>query len=308
MIHIGKMNTKIKTKKETVVSDVSNTQRSEPIVISVLMTSYNRRETTLKCLERLYTQSLPSNVTLQVFLVDDGCSDGTGAAVKVAHPDVNVIQGDGSLFWCNGMRLAWEHAEKDDPDFYLWLNDDSMLLTGAVKSLVFSWTRAKEQGGADTIVVGSCRDPETGQHSYGGQCRPGKHPGKLESVFPKETPVECDTFEGNVVLVPRAVYLKVGNMRSFHHAMGDTDYGHRAKKCGCGIMVAPRHLAECEMNLAENVFENESLNFSQRLVILLKRIPPKDWWLFLKAHAGLRAVFYFPLVYVRFMFNGARGK
>lgn len=263
------------------------------------MTCHNRRDITLQCLERLYSQKLPDGVSFNVFLVDDGCSDGTGEAVKADHPDIEVIQGDGSLFWCNGMRLAWEHAAREDPDFYLWLNDDSMFLDCAISSLISTWNQAEEKGRPDTIVVGSCLDPKTGTHSYGGKRRVSKHPGKLEAILSGEFPAECDTYEGNVVLIPKAVYLRVGNMRPFSHAMGDTDYGYRATKIGCSILIAPGYLAECEPNRAEDFRYNKSLNFAMRIKAIIKRLPPRDWWFFLKEHSGLRVYIYFLRPYIR---------
>lgn len=69
-----------------------------------------------------------------MWLVDDASPDQTGAKVKAAFPEVHVIEGAGGLFWCKGMRLAWDKAIASGIkyDFYLWLNDDVMLKTDAL--------------------------------------------------------------------------------------------------------------------------------------------------------------------------------
>jgi GT2 family glycosyltransferase len=74
--------------------------------IAVLLTCHNRRDKTITCLDSLYNCLLPSDFQLDVFLVDDGSSDGTSKAVSEKFPSVNVIQGNGNLFWNQGMRLA----------------------------------------------------------------------------------------------------------------------------------------------------------------------------------------------------------
>src|SRR5688500_4668302 len=104
--------------------------------IAVLMTCHNRKALTLACLEMLRRQPLFAAENL--FLVDDGSSDGTGDAVRQAFPTANVVQGDGSLFWNGGMRLAWDRAKAAgrDFDFYLWLNDDVKLSPDALDMLV----------------------------------------------------------------------------------------------------------------------------------------------------------------------------
>jgi GT2 family glycosyltransferase len=265
------------------------------------MTCYNRRETTLRCLRSLYGQQLPEYVSFEVFLVDDGCTDGTGEAVKAVYSDIRVIRGNGTLFWCNGMRLAWEHAAKTDPDFYLWLNDDTVLSADAVMRLLDAYKAVFGAGAkmCESIIVGSCFDPDTGKLTYGGQKKRGAHPAKLDSVAPQNKPVPCETFQGNLVLVSRGVFERVGNMRPFSHAMGDTDYGYRAVKAGCGIWVAPGFYGECDLNVAEDIYALRHLSVRQRFKVVKKRLPPLDWFRLLWFHSGLAALIYWPLPYIR---------
>src|SRR5690554_2221576 len=88
--------------------------------ITVLLTCPNRKIKTLSCLESLFAASIPENYDLEVFLTDDGSTDGTSDAIKKNFPDVNIIKGNGNLFWARGMRLAWESAmKKKSYDAYL---------------------------------------------------------------------------------------------------------------------------------------------------------------------------------------------
>src|ERR1039458_788534 len=80
--------------------------------IAVLITCHNRQPRTLKCLDILLKQDLPTGLRLDIYLVDDGSSDGTSDAVREAFPEVHVIPGDGSLFWSGGMCVAWQYAAK----------------------------------------------------------------------------------------------------------------------------------------------------------------------------------------------------
>jgi GT2 family glycosyltransferase len=78
--------------------------------IAVLITCHNRRDKTLKCFEALYKQESIEDLRLQVYLVDDGCTDGTAEAIIAEFPETRILKGSGSLYWCGGMRLAWEEA------------------------------------------------------------------------------------------------------------------------------------------------------------------------------------------------------
>src|SRR4051794_17710906 len=95
--------------------------------IAVLITCFNRRKKTLACLQRLEQQRLPEKAKLEIFLTDDGSSDGTAEAVRERFPYVRLYRGTGSLYWAGGMRRTWGFARLYDPDYYLLLNDDTDL-------------------------------------------------------------------------------------------------------------------------------------------------------------------------------------
>ena len=123
--------------------------------IAVVMTVFNRRAMTLACLEALRTQQVPDG-TVDVFVVDDGSTDGTAQAVVQHHPDVRLLHGDGQLYWNGGMRLALAEAMEGDYDYYLWINDDTRLDDDGVR-LCFcdraaaprEWARPRHRGRHD---------------------------------------------------------------------------------------------------------------------------------------------------------------
>jgi len=267
-----------------------------PMKLAVLMACHNRRDKSLGCLASLFSQQGIETTRIAVWLVDDGSSDGTRDAVLEQFPAVHVIGGNGNLFWCGGMRLAWDHAAATHPDAYLWLNDDVTLDPGALQNLLEVSIKHPA-----AIVVGSCRCPETGEHAYGGQRRPGHHPGKVVPVPPTGTVQECDTFQGNLVLVPSEVFSKVGNMVAYRHAMADTDYGYQARKAGFRILVAPGFCGTCPRNPGDSAWRDRSLPLRRRFarVVSLKGLPPRDWWRFCFRHGGCLAPVYFASPYLR---------
>ncbi|MCD8313770.1 MAG: glycosyltransferase family 2 protein [Bacteroidales bacterium] len=217
--------------------------KQDKLTVAILITARNRREKTLACLENCRQQFISLKTAGQfafsIYLTDDASTDGTSEAVADRFPDVHIIKGDGNLFWNRGMHAAWTEAAKRDYDFYLWLNDDTVLLPGAIGVLLENSYYLKH----NSIVVGTAVD-SAGNYSYGGRTRSGK------IVAPDPTiPVVCDIFNGNVVLVPKSVYKAVGMMDPFYsHSFGDFDYGVRADKAGFASLVAPGTLARCDRN------------------------------------------------------------
>ena len=178
--------------------------------IAVLMTCYNRVATTLECLKRLMPQLGNAD---KVFLVDDGSSDGTGAKVRSRFPIVRVINGDGSLYWAKGMRKAWEAAvsERSDWDAYLWLNDDAMLSSDAIATMLSA-------NDGKSLVVGELHDAD-GKVVYGLNVN--------------------GWVNGNCVLVPRAIYERIGMIcGEYSHAWADRDYACMVERAGFAIVGA----------------------------------------------------------------------
>jgi GT2 family glycosyltransferase len=223
--------------------------------IATLITCYNRKQKTLDCLAALVGQSTRSTVTLSIYLVDDGSTDGTAVAVAAAYPQVTILAGDGNLYWNGGMRLAFAKALERDYDYYLWLNDDTLLNPNALEVLLQTADpiagRGDERG---AIVVGSTCDPDTGTLTYGGMLQQNWwRPMHLARLQPSDAPQKCDTVNGNCVLISRSVVRVVGNLDpAFTHYMGDLDYGLRAHKQGCTIWVAPGYLGTCAENTRPN--------------------------------------------------------
>lgn len=90
--------------------------------IAVLLTVFNRCEKTISCLKNLYAQKLPKNVSFDVWLTDDNCTDDTPLVIAKEYPKVHILTSEGGLFWNRGMINAWEAAAKyKDYDAYLWL-------------------------------------------------------------------------------------------------------------------------------------------------------------------------------------------
>lgn len=266
--------------------------------IAVLITCHNRRETTLRCLRALFASRLPIDTSFHVFLVDDGSSDRTGDAVREEFPLVEILDGNGNLYWNGGMRKAFALAMERKFDFYLWLNDDTFLYPGALTTLLSVAGDARTRGNRSAVVVGST-------HSMGGG--PVNHGGiknwrglKSQLIEPQDVAIPCETMYGNCVLVPHDIASYVGNLDiNFVHSIADVDYGLRVRKAGFSIEVMPGYAGTCETNSASGTHNDRSLSIYRRYQLLLspKGLPPKPWFIFLWRHYGVAGLVYWLWTY-----------
>lgn len=254
--------------------------------LAVILCCHNRRQKTLTCLKGIYEQNIPANV----YLVDDGSTDGSSEAIQELYPAVTLLKGDGSLFWAGGMRLAFAEAIKVGYDYYIWVNDDIELFPNALSNLLETYSSVKEIGKPDSIVVGTLRDRDSGEATYGGTVRLRKwHPLKFVVLEPGDRPLECDTMNGNCTLIPRVVAEKVGNIDpAFIHRRGDFDYGLRARQLGCSIWVAPGYVGTCSINPIAGTWLDANLPLTVRLKKLNrpKELAASEWKLYAKRYGG----------------------
>ena len=262
--------------------------------IAAVMTVHNRRDLTLTCLRSLLTTQTPTPARITVFLVDDGCTDGTGAAVAEQFPDVVVIAGTGSLFWAAGMALAESRALETGPDLLLWLNDDVTLDPDAIVRLL-----AVHEQHPDAIIVGATRDPVTGRGSFGARSLVGHHPQRFASLPPCEEPQVVEAFNGNIVLVPRIAHQRVGPIDgSFAHAYADDDYSLRALRSGVPAVACASTLGTCEF-VPSPPLEGRTPLARWRALQAPTRRPWHSQVRYLRRHAGWRWPWYLMAGYAK---------
>jgi len=271
------------------------------------MTCHNRRDTTVTCLDALMNQQAIDDVRLQTYLVDAGSTDGTAEVIEERFPDIRVIRRDSSLYWCGGTRAAFGEAMKGDYDYYLWLNDDTVLLSDAIRVLLKTARDTEDRDGRPGIVVGSTLDPQTGRCTYGGVVRSSKwRPLTYRLIEPSGKAEPCNTINGNCVLIPREVAQSVGNMSpEFTHKIGDRDYGLRAKAKGIPLWVAPSYVGECSRN-PPPPWADPAIPLKERLKNLRspKGLPPREWTLYARRHAGIQWPLYWFTLYMRVLMPG----
>jgi GT2 family glycosyltransferase len=278
--------------------------------VNAILTSFNRRETTLACLRALAVSAQSARVDLQAILVDDASTDGTAAAVREAFDWVEVIEGTGDLFWNRGMHVGYERAMANLPDYFLWLNDDTELYPDALGRLISQSEMLAARSGRPVIVVGSTVDRQSGQLTYGGYVSGSRlHRFGYRLVWNDARPIPCETMNGNCVLIQLAIARQVGNLDPvYEHAMGDTDYALRAREAGFGVFVAAGVMGRCSGNPLAGSFTDESLPWRRRWQLMLGRkgLPVRSWLHFTRRHGGLMWPLYFAWPYAKLAVAGVR--
>ncbi|MDB5007292.1 MAG: hypothetical protein JWQ84_2035 [Mucilaginibacter sp.] len=255
--------------------------------IAVLLATFNRKEKTLACLRSLYDQKFSWAIKLDVFLTDDCSSDGTTDAVKKEFPSVKIFNGTGSLFWAGGMRNSWKEAIKTHPDFYLLLNDDTLLENFALDNLLGYYNSSQSE--VPAICIGSTLDKDNGKISYGGQKLVNKHSVQCFNIYSDNEYVECDMANANIMLVPDKIVKTIGILsEDYTHSIADFDYTLRARKAGFKVIVAPGFIGTCVDDHGKN-WKSSNNPLKERIKYLKspKGLAYKEYLHFIKLHFPL---------------------
>lgn len=191
--------------------------------VYVIVPVYNRKETTLTCLENLKQSG--DLYRYRILIVDDASTDGTAEAVHAQYPEAIVLPGSGDLWWTGAMAQGMQYACDHGADYLFWLNDDCIPGPEALPKLV-----AFMQTHPDAIVAPTCYSLEGGD-------RVAQHNGFLgRSSFaakPGEV-IEVQGMSGWCVGMPAAVCRRLGppNAARFPHYNGDDMYILKATRSG----------------------------------------------------------------------------
>jgi GT2 family glycosyltransferase len=211
------------------------------IRVELVTPVHNRREITLQCLRSL-SRVDRAGLNLHINVVDDGSTDATADAVREQFPDVNVIRGDGDLWYTAGNNLGIQAALENSPDYILCFNDDSIFDENAVKALVECAER-----NPNSVIGGLLLLWNEPHHVF--QVAPfwntwkGGWQHRLQqtvwTVPSDEFPVEM--IVGNCVLYPSRVFDEFGfpdpNISAQY---GDAEFTTRLRNAGWKLLIEPR--------------------------------------------------------------------
>ena len=219
------------------------------------------------------------------------------------YPSINVIYGNGKYFWSGGTRKLWEFAStKKDYDYYVWLNDDSILFKNAF-SVIYNDLNDKKS----SIILGTfiSSNQNLNEITYGGRDK------QLTLLKPSGEPQECSLINGNFVFIPKEVFKKVGFLsKMFTHNYGDTDYGLRAIKKKFKLFIASEVVVICNKNEIE-LWRRPNTRFFSRLKSFYKsknfiitevmyfQLIHFGFFAFLKHFIGVFLIIFSPKIYYK---------
>jgi GT2 family glycosyltransferase len=257
--------------------------------VAVLMATFDRVDVTrrsLNALERAFAR-VP-DLEAHVYVVDASSPDGTAAVIAAEYPHLRIRTVPIDHYWARSMRVAWEMSQAASADYYLWLNDDVVLDEDAISRVV----SAQSNRIGDEVLVGSMRDPDSGQVTYSGR-NLGTWWNRLtmSQVEPEGSFTQCDAANGNFVWIPAGVDKAVGGFpKGYVHGLADYAYTLRARRLKYSVLVMFPSVGTCKRN-PDWRQGYSGMNWIDRLrrASSAKGTPPREWARYCFRYGGLAA-------------------
>lgn len=257
--------------------------------VLALFTCFNRKDKTEQSIRSIVRENPECRISFVI--ADDNSTDGTFQMLKAmkAEFDIHVLEGNGTLFYSGGMRLAMQYAKvqiKQPYDYMLMMNDDVEFLNGSIEKMI-----AQSIAQSNAIIVGAMKNDD-GNLSYGAvKYIKGI---KYQTLPVNEWETDADTFNANCVLIPWKAFEATEIVDNHYvHSLGDFDYGLSLKKNGYKIHTSKDFVGICNNNPAKGTWTDASLSRMQRIKKKedLKGAPTKQWFYFLNKNFNLLIAF-----------------
>jgi len=211
-----------------------------PSVYAVTL-NWNGKEDTIECIRSLKKLDYPR---LEIVVVDNGSTDGSVPAFKATYPDITIIENGRNLGYAEGFNAGARYAVEEGADYFLILNNDTVVDPDMLKELV----RVAEQDTRIGFVSGKVyfyNDPNRLQ-TIGAMSDPvflvgeGLGYGELDEGQYDEVR-EFDFVDDVFLLVRSAVFDQVGGYDpTFFLMYEETDWCVRVRRAGFKIVYTPR--------------------------------------------------------------------
>jgi hypothetical protein len=213
--------------------------------LSIILINWNTRDLLLKCVRGLLED--PFTCKAEVWVVDNGSSDGSTEALEGAYPGVRLLRNPSNRGFAAAVNQALTRCRGE---YALLLNPDCFPEPGSVELLwrtLSRWPHAAMAGGALTHPDGRPQNSFGAAPTLATELLPK---GLLQALFPRRFPskrhppsnvIEVEAVVGAFVLVRRQAWEDVGGMdEGYFFFLEETDWCLRMARRGWRILHVPQ--------------------------------------------------------------------
>ena len=203
----------------------------------VIIVTYNAMKWVEKCFDSLHS----SSIVPDVFVVDNGSTDGTQAYIQENYPEVIFQQSSDNLGFGKANNMGLQYALNNDYDYVYLLNQDAWVLPDTFEKLIEISKNNSEYGILSPFQMNSDMG-HVDRDFVKDVCRWQSNPDIFSDIYTRSEAVIYPVFSVMAAhwLITKECLQKVGGFSpSFHHYGEDNNYTDRVKFWGMKVGVVP---------------------------------------------------------------------
>ena len=224
--------------------------------IYVVVPVFNRKP----YIERfLYCMREQTFKNFEVIVTDDGSTDGTSEMIAENFKEVQLIQGDGNLWWTGAVNEAIRHAlsQASEADAILVINDD-LEVDPNYLDILHTLFKSMPKTLIGSVVV-DLHNPDV---IHDGGVRLNMLTAKYRVLnrnqrlgsFGNNYYTEVSLLTGRGTLIPVPVFIKIGLYDDKHFKQcGDIEFPVRAKNTGYRLIVSYNAIVKSYVDSTDNM-------------------------------------------------------
>jgi GT2 family glycosyltransferase len=213
--------------------------------LSVIIVNWNTRDLLIQCLESVFRTA--GGVDLEIFVVDNGSTDGSGRAVKKRFPDVKVIENQWNIGFAGANNQA---LKRSGGKYLLLLNPDAQVKPNAIEALMSFMESHSRAGVAGAQLLHSNGSKQNSIANFPSLATELLNKSLLRRLFPEKfpgkgrhysEPIEVDSVIGACMMVRRRAAEQVGLLdEDYFLFLEETDWCYRMKQAGWEVYHVPQ--------------------------------------------------------------------
>jgi GT2 family glycosyltransferase len=225
-------------------ADPKHRYHKTKVRLSFILVNWNTKELILEALRSI--ADTVHDYRHEIFVVDNGSTDGSPEAIHKAFPRVSLIRNGRNLGFAGAVNQALDQVTGL---YCVLLNSDARLMEGAIKTLAAFMEENPDVGiaGGELINEDGSRQnsiapfPSLATELFNKRLLrilfPRRYPGKEQDYA---APLDVDSLVGACIIVRRQAIEEIGNLdEGYFFFMEETDWCLRMKKQGWRISFVP---------------------------------------------------------------------
>ena len=234
--------------------------------VDIILVSYNTVEDTLRALRSVYQET--KQFQFGIIVVDNNSQDNSALLIKKEFPKISLIESKKNLGFAGGVNIG---AKQSKADYLLLLNPDTIILDGAIDTLLLFAKNKPENGIWGGITLNNDLSVNThnawAQESIStlffsvfGLNRLFQHSCFFNHAnygcWKRDSIKTVDTLQGSFFLISKDLWGVLGGLdETFFMYAEEADFCYRARQQGYQPIITPNakiihHGGSSEINLA----------------------------------------------------------